>query len=174
MVTAEDLDAIASQLGKRPRNVLDVAVRCGDGHPCVITTYPLRKTARGWSPFPTFYWLTCPKLSHAVACIEREGMIASVQAEVARDPAFGEAISRDHDRYIAARWAAITHDDRDAIRAKGLVHEFNARGIGGIVDRATVKCLHLHVAHFLADGNAIGERVCKRHSLACCAAPRTP
>ena len=56
-VTAADLDAVATQLGRTPRGVLDISYRCPDGAPGVVKTAP--KLDDG-TPFPTLYYLTDP------------------------------------------------------------------------------------------------------------------
>ena len=59
------------------------------------------------------------------------------------------------------------------MEASGLWDAFQRRVIGGIVDRATVKCLHLHFAHHLARGSTIGAWIEREAVIAPCpAAPR--
>ena len=170
VITPEDNATIAAQLGKRPRNVVDVAARCPVGHPCVITTYPLRRQAGRLVPFPTLYWLTCPQLSQSIAHLERDGVIAEVEAELARNADLRAELLRNHDDYIARRWATLSAEDQALITERGLLREFDSRGIGGMTNRAAVKCLHLHVAQHLVTGNAIGAWLFSRYPLHTCAA----
>ena len=53
-----DLDAIERQLGRTPRDVHAIAHRCPCGKPDVVETPP--RLADG-TPFPTFYYATCPR-----------------------------------------------------------------------------------------------------------------
>src|SRR2546423_121667 len=55
VVDPADLDAVARQLGREPRGVLDIAYRCPNGEPGVVKTAP--KLPDG-TPFPTLYYLT--------------------------------------------------------------------------------------------------------------------
>jgi hypothetical protein len=168
MITPQDIDAIAAQLGKRPRNVVAVAARCPAGHPCVITTYPLRKIRGRLAPFPTLYWLTCPRLSQSIAHLERDGVIAEAEAELERNPTMREALLRNHRDYIARRWATLTLEDQSLVDAQGMRAEFDSRGIGGMANLASVKCLHLHVAQHLVSENAIGAWLFARYTLHPC------
>src|SRR5260370_42504027 len=64
---AADLTAITRQLGRVPRGLLGVAHRCPRGLPDGVQTAP---RLPGGTPFPTLYYLTCPR---AVAAASRPG-----------------------------------------------------------------------------------------------------
>ncbi|MCX5661630.1 MAG: DUF501 domain-containing protein [Planctomycetota bacterium] len=170
MLASADLDAIAAQMGRAPRGVVSVAVRCPAGHPAVVVTYPLRRRGDRLSPFPTLFWLTCPRLARRISHLEQHGQISLIEAQLARDPALRDALLRDHERYIAQRWETLTPDDRALVSARGLHDEFHARGIGGLLSRTSIKCLHLHFAHHLASGNAVGRLLAERFDLHPCPA----
>jgi hypothetical protein len=59
-----------------------------------------------------------------------------------------------HERYRRERDGLLS-DMPDVTLPTGL----RGRGIGGIADRRYLKCLHLHAAHALASGNAVGALV---------------
>ncbi len=176
MLTPADQSLIAAQMGRVPREVVDVTARCPVGHPCVMTCYPLRRTRdrlhsekpETLVPFPTLYWLTCPQLCRQVSHLERDGVIAAIEAEVARDETLRAGLLRNHDDYIARRWAVLSLEDRALVEQSGLTSDFQSRGIGGMLDRAAVKCLHLHLAHHLAGGNVIGALLVERFGLKPC------
>ena len=149
-----------------------MAARCPDGHPCVVTTYPLRRRGPSVAVFPTLYWLTCPRLCKLVSHLERDGVIAAVQAELDGDAAMRARLGREHEEYIARRWAMLLPADRAVVAERGLGEELRGRGIGGMTNRAAVKCLHLHVAYHLVSGNVIGEWVMERYGVRGCAAER--
>ena len=46
-----------------------------------------------------------------------------------------------------------------AAEEAGVAAALRERGIGGIANRDSVKCLHLHYAHHLARGSAIGAEI---------------
>lgn len=125
-----DIAAITAQLGRPPRGMLAVAHRCACGLPDVIETNPRLEDG---TPFPTLYYLTCPRARSAVGRLEAGGVMR-------------EMTQRLHaDRELAARYAAAHRDylaRRDAIRPLP-----GAPGVGGMPGR--VKCLHALVAHEL-------------------------
>lgn len=136
MVDPADLAAVALQLGREPRGVLEIAYRCPDGDPGVVKTAP--RLADG-TPFPTLYYLTHPALTAAASRLESEGLMRVMTARLAEDPALAEAYRRAHVAYLA---------ERDAIEPLGTT--FSG---GGMPDR--VKCLHVLIAHSLAKGRGV-------------------
>ena len=80
MITARDAAVIAAQLGRPPRGLLAVAHRCPCGLPDVAETSP--RLADG-SPFPTLYYLTCPRAHAAVSKLEATGMMRDMTARLA-------------------------------------------------------------------------------------------
>jgi hypothetical protein len=139
-----DLDAIERQLGRIPRDVHAIAHRCPCGKPDVVETPP--RLADG-TPFPTFYYATCPRLTGAISTLESSGMMAQMQDRLATDHELAGAYHAAHDDYLAAR-AALGMD----------VPEVDGVTAGGMPDR--VKCLHSLVAHSLGAGpgvNPLGD-----------------
>jgi hypothetical protein len=139
--SAEDLAVIAEQLGRPPRGVLAVAARCPAGHPAVVRTAPRLPDG---TPFPTLYYLTCPKLASRIGTLEAEGLMREQTDRLAEEPELAAAYRAAHESYLA---------ERNAIEPLGT--DVSA---GGMPDR--VKCLHVHIAHSLAKGpgvNPIGD-----------------
>ncbi len=123
-------------------------------HTKVQTVYPLRRDAAdNPTPFPTIYWLSDPALDREIADLERRGTVGQIEAMIRQDHDLLQSFHDDHVRYRAARWAMLTPDDRALVEASpSLLRTFQG-GIGGIADFTTVKCLHAHIAHHLADHN---------------------
>jgi len=146
MITEADRDTVARQLGRPPRAIRAVAFRCPSGHPAVIQTSP--RLADG-TPFPTLYYLTCPKLTALVSRLEASGLMRELTERLGTDTELAEA-------YLAAHRACLAV--RDAIEPLGT--EVSAAGMPN-----RVKCLHVHVAHALAKGegvNPVGDEVLTR------------
>lgn len=138
-----DLAAVRAQLGRPVRGVHEVAHRCGCGRPDVVTTRPRLPDG---TPFPTLYYLTCPRATGAVSTLESEGLMRVMADRLARDPGLAAAYRAAHERYLAAR------------AALGEVPEIDGVSAGGMPDR--VKCLHVLVAHSVAAGpgvNPLGD-----------------
>ena len=148
-----------------------VETRCPAGHAQVLRCHPLRRGGARFDPFPTLFWLACPQLTEALSRLEHEGWIKRLSERLVTDPALRAAVERDHDAYIAERWSRLSPEEQDEIRRRGLEGEFTQRGVGGIRNRASVKCLHLHYAHHLARGTALGAILDELGVLHPCAAP---
>jgi uncharacterized protein len=137
-VPAADVAAVALQLGRTPRGVLAVAHRCPCGLPDVVETAPRLPDG---TPFPTLYYLTCPRAVAAVSRLEAGGMMREMTERIAVDQSLRQVYLAAHRDYLARR-------DR-AARAAGVEPlPRGAPGAGGMPDR--VKCLHALVAHELA------------------------
>ena len=140
-----DLAIVREQLGREPTTPFTVVARCPDGHPLVIRNHPL--DARG-EPFPTLFWLTCPRSVSAVARLESEGAIASFNDRVGTDPVFTASLLTAHASYAAER-------------ARLVPEAGDWGGVGGT--RTGVKCLHAHYANHLAGGDdPVGRWVAER------------
>ncbi|AHH94180.1 DUF501 domain-containing protein [Kutzneria viridogrisea] len=135
-VSEADFDTIAAQLGRRPRALRAVAARCPSGHPAVVQTSPRLEDG---TPFPTLYYLTCPRLTSLASTLEAAGLMKEMTARLAEDEELAAAYLRAHQTYLA---------ERDAIDPLG--HEVSAGGMPG-----RVKCLHVHIAHALAAGPGV-------------------
>lgn len=136
MVERADLEAVAEQLGREPRGVLEIAYRCPNGAPAVVKTAP--KLPDG-TPFPTLYYLTLPALTAAASRLESSGLMKDMTERLGTDPELAVAYRRAHEDYLA---------ERDAIEPMGTT--FTG---GGMPDR--VKCLHVLIAHSLAKGKGV-------------------
>ncbi|WP_375483755.1 DUF501 domain-containing protein [uncultured Mycobacterium sp.] len=136
MVDRADLEAIARQLGREPRGVLEIAYRCPNGEPGVVKTAP--KLPDG-TPFPTLYYLTHPVLTAAIGRLESAGLMRQMTERLHHDPELAAAYRRAHESYLA---------ERDAIEPLG-----TTVSAGGMPDR--VKCLHVLAAHSLAKGRGV-------------------
>jgi uncharacterized protein len=136
VVDPADLEAVARQLGREPRGVLDIAYRCPNGEPAVVKTSP--KLPDG-TPFPTLYYLTHPALTAAASRLETTGMMREMTERLQSDPDLAAAYRRAHESYLA---------ERDAIEALGTT--FSGGGMPG-----RVKCLHVVIAHSLAKGRGV-------------------
>ena len=142
-IDAADSAAIARQLGRAPRGAVSVAHRCPCGLPDVVKTAPRLPDG---TPFPTLYYLTCPRAAAAIGTLESSGLMRDMEARLLSDPD------------LAARYRAA-HDSYLGERAKlGPVEEIDGVSAGGMPSR--VKCLHVLVAHALAVGpgvNPLGD-----------------
>lgn len=141
--SAQDVDVLRSQLGREPRGIAGVAWRCPCGKPGVVATEPRLPDG---TPFPTTYYLTCPRAVAACSTLESEGVMADMTERLATDEDLAEAYQKAHEAYLGDR------------RALGDVSEIAGVSAGGMPNR--VKCLHVLVGHALAAGpgvNPLGD-----------------
>jgi hypothetical protein len=144
-VTEADRSVVAAQLGRPPRGTRAVAHRCPCGLPDVVETTP--RLADG-TPFPTLYYLTCPRAVAACSRLESAGLMKEMTARLREDPDLAARYRAAHEDYLARR------------EALGHVPEIAGVSAGGMPGR--VKCLHVHLAHALAAGpgvNPFGDEV---------------
>ncbi|MGJ6980831.1 DUF501 domain-containing protein [Aestuariimicrobium soli] len=147
-MTEDDRAAVTEQLGREPRGVVGIAWRCTCGLPGVVATEP--RLPNG-TPFPTTYYLTCPKLASAIGTLEASGLMADMSERLTTDEALAANYRRAHESYLA---------DRESL---GDVPEIRGISAGGMPTR--VKCLHVLVAHALAKGegvNLLGDEAVAR------------
>lgn len=137
-ISPRDEAAVAAQLGRVPRGVRRVAHRCPCGNPAVIETAPRLPDG---TPFPTLFYLTCPKAASAIGTLEGSGVMREMQARLADDPDLRAAYVRAHDDYLRRRDLAAREDGLEPLPA-------GMQSAGGMPER--VKCLHALIAHELA------------------------
>jgi hypothetical protein len=138
-----DVAAVRAQLGRAPRAIRDVAHRCPCGNPDVIETSPRLPDG---TPFPTLYYLTCPRAAAAIGTLEASGLMSQWTDRLRAEPELAAAYRRAHEAYLARR---------DSL---GDVPEIAGISAGGMPNR--VKCLHVLVGHALAAGpgvNPLGD-----------------
>lgn len=138
-----DEAAIAAQLQRPPRGVVGIAWRCPCGKPAVVATEPRLPDG---TPFPTTYYLTCPRATAACSTLESQGVMAEMTTRLGEDETLAEEYAKAHAAYLA---------DRDRL---GEVPEIAGISAGGMPTR--VKCLHVLVGHSLAAGpgvNPLGD-----------------
>jgi hypothetical protein len=134
---------VAEQLGRPVRGIVAVVSRCPSGHPNVVKTEPRLPDG---TPFPTLFYVTCPRLTGAIGTLEASGLMAEMTGRLAQDAGLARAYEAANRAYLAER-AELGH-----------VEEIDGISAGGMPAR--VKCLHVLVGHSLAKGpgvNPLGD-----------------
>ncbi|MEO6511251.1 MAG: DUF501 domain-containing protein [Nocardioides sp.] len=145
MISPDDETAVAAQLGREPRAIHTVAHRCPCGNPDVVATEPRLPDG---TPFPTTYYLTCPRAASLIGTFEGSGLMKEMEDRLGSSEELAAAYLAAHESYLA---------DRSAL---GSVPEIGGISAGGMPNR--VKCLHVLAAHSLAAGpgiNPVGDEV---------------
>ena len=140
--TPTDIEVVHLQLGRPPRAMRAVAHRCSCGLPDVVETAPRLPDG---TPFPTTFYLTCPRAASAIGRLEASGLMREMTARLGTDAELAAAYAAAHEHFLAHR------DSLDEPLPKRV-------SAGGMPNR--VKCLHVLVAHSLAAGpgvNPLGD-----------------
>ena len=143
--TARDEAVVEAQLGRPPRGIHALGHRCPCGNPDVVVTDPRLPDG---NPFPTTFYLTCPRAASLIGSLEGSGLMAAMTERLGTDPGLAAAYAQAHEAYLAAR------------EAIGEVPEIAGVSAGGMPTR--VKCLHVLAAQALAQGpgvNPLGDEV---------------
>jgi uncharacterized protein len=154
-IAPTDSEVIAAQLGRNPRDLHAISFRCPCGNPAVVETLP--KLSDG-TPFPTFYYATCPRLTAAISTLETTGLMGEMNERLESDPE------------LAGQYAAAAADyeaARDVVTQKFNISAPELIGVtaGGMPKR--VKCLHSLIAHSLSVGpgvNPLGDEALSKLS----------
>jgi uncharacterized protein len=151
VVTDADRAVVARQLGREPRTLHRVAVRCPFGAPAVTEQSPYGSDGE---PFPTTYYLTCRHLVTALSRLEAAGGVERWSDAARTDPALAASLAAgDEEQRRLRRELAGTETGSDG----GDSLEY---GIGGSRRSGGLKCLHAHSAFALArPGYELGERI---------------
>lgn len=112
-------------------------------------------------PFPTLYWLTSPILRSHISKIElsKTNGVPQMEARLRSKREYLNQMKRAHKSYGKQRWELLTDGDREEALLRGWGGALgDERGVAGIRPKKgggdgrwdSVKCLHAHSAHFLA------------------------
>jgi hypothetical protein len=145
IIADRDAAVVEAQLGRAPRSIHAVGHRCPCGNPDVVTTEPRLDDG---TPFPTTFYLTCPRAASRIGTLEASGLMAEMSRRLVEDPGLAASYADAHRAYLAAR------------QAIGEVPEIAGVSAGGMPDR--VKCLHVLAGQALVQGrgvNPLGDEV---------------
>ena len=147
-IDGRDLAAVETQLGRPTRGMRAVGHRCPCGLPDVVVTDPRLPDG---TPFPTTYYLTCPRATSLIGTLEGSGLMREMESRLRDEPELAAAYRSAHEAYLAARLEL------------GDVPEIAGVSAGGMPER--VKCLHVLAAQALVAGpevNPLGDEVLDR------------
>ena len=144
MLNASNVDdrsraRVTELLGREPGGSFEIVVQTADGDPLVLQNAPFMSDA---TPMPTLYWLLNGAISNRVGTLEANGGVRQAQEEIDAD-----LIQATHARY---------QQQRDEIVSQSNPRDDQPRPTGGVGGtRIGVKCLHAHLAHYLATGDDV-------------------
>lgn len=137
----EDVAMVTGLIGRTPQGEFRIIVRSETGEPVVLMNAPLLDDG---TPMPTLFWLVGRREVAAVSTLEADGSIDRIEGAIGLD-----VIDDIHTRYAR---------ERDALIPANHQGPQPTGGVGGT--RRGVKCLHAHLAHWLAGrDDAVGQQV---------------
>jgi hypothetical protein len=184
-LSKEEEVGLSAQLGYLPGNALRVAATASkiisnDESPLVVELYPLvlrdesdgtksrrkRKRTNGegplMEPFPTTYWITHARIRALISKLELDRWGQKIEGRLQEDAEARTSMRQAHEEYAKKRYGLITEKDRAWIKERGWDSAFAVtRGVAGIRNPESVKCLHAHAAHFWSgcEDNVVGKWV---------------
>ena len=150
----EDIEIVRAQIGREPRGMHSVVVRNAENQPAVVKVLPYDDG----DPFPTLYWLTCPKLSKQISSLEGQGRIKELENLLRTDMELCKQHIADHNHYHAERNNFLI-EIFGVDKASQLCPQFEGRGVGGLADYKRVRCFHMFYAAHLVTPNVVGKWV---------------
>lgn len=150
-LSEKDFAFIKEKIGRKPRGVAGVALRCICNNPIVISTKPRLNDN---SPFPTTFYLVNSYIISYISRLEAIGLMKFLFLNLKNDISLARKYKKAHNHYI---------NFRNLLGKKfniNNVEEIDSISAGGMPNR--IKCLHALTAHSLASGsgvNPIGDYV---------------
>lgn len=185
--TELDRQIVHRFIGASTRTFWFVQSRCDRGKPSVLRVHPLNYSAKGCIsygqlnsgleapasavgpvPFPTIFWLVCNYYRKAVSEVEAEGGVAQVNDALASDPLFMARHRASVAEYTKLRVESLSEHELSYVQARHTLWKRlgMGAGVGGTGKPDRVRCLHEHVAHYLATGrDAVGEYILREFDI---------
>ncbi len=139
-VSEEDREFFEFSTGRKPDSVVAVVRRCKAGYPLSFASLPV---VRG-EYFPTIFWLTCPYLIKICGKLESALYHQLLENEISRSPKLSEELLNATGKLRKVRIELARAAEIE------LPEEVAEKGIGGVKNPNSVKCLHAHLAAGLA------------------------
>lgn len=133
---------VTRQLGREPNIEFSVAESCIFGWPAVVRNAALTRSGK---PNPNLYYLTCPYLVKRVSILEDQSLTRKIQKQVRCDAGLSENLKQAN-RNHASAWLEQTGRAQAASKIK-------PPNIAAAADPLSLKCLHAHLAYYLANRN---------------------
>ena len=155
VLSSGDLKTVERQLGRPIRGNVLAASRCPHGEVEVIATPPLLPDG---TPFPALFWLTCPLLHRLTSRLESGDFREALRRKLMHEYGFKAALRDAEREYREEReeWG------KELGERQKVQDYFSGRGGIGGTRAGGIKCLHAHLAQYLAKGvNPVGAEIGK-------------
>jgi hypothetical protein len=151
--TQEQHNLVEKFLGRRPKGQYRIAKADTQNSPVVLQVPPLIDGV----PFPTVFWLCCPKIKKKIDHLEAAGLVKDWEKLIQKVPELFKKVQLDHERYRDYRWQLLSQEDIENCDNPNKIKDLKEKGIGGVQKWTQIRCLHMHYAHHLVQGNTLGK-----------------
>ena len=143
------LDIIKKQIGKPVWDVLEVVDWCKYNYPRAILVSPLYKLPSGKKIIRyDILWITCPYLHKVIHDIESMRIIGRLEEIIKENKKIRELPLEDQAKfYYYVKGVLSNYCANDEIMEIRLAD--GIKGIGGVLNLLSIKCLHAHFAFYL-------------------------
>jgi hypothetical protein len=146
-------------LGRKPKVAFTVRTFCPDGTPQVLMTEPCFLEEGLWKPFPTIFWLVCPRLRLKISQLEQNHEITRIKSQLGSNQEFLRIFQEGQENFSKFRMDRLNEIFPQGVPLV-LRKSLEKTTVVGSRDFFGVKCLHAHVAQELGFGkNPIGKLV---------------
>lgn len=148
----KDIETVKRQLGIKSVSIRNIIERCKHGYPQVVLLNPSvsvdNNPVLNYQSIINILWLTCPYLNYRIHELEDKKFVKRIEGIIEQDFELNLKMRNAHANFyfmrnMLCRGAGISAEEHNDLFIKG---------IGGIKNLKTLKCLHLHYAH---------SRICK-------------
>ena len=145
-----DIAHIQRQLGREKINIGGIIERCEYGFPAIMLLSPEveinGKMETNYEAISNLMWLTCPYLNDKIHKLESTGLIKTISNLIQSENKMTLSMNKAHANFYFLRGVIFKNLVGTSFWQKQ-IGLFNT-GIGGIRDKKTLKCLHMHFCHF--------------------------
>lgn len=155
----DDIGTVRRQLESKSVSIINIIERCRHGYPRIVLLDPSVNVdgcpALDYQSATNILWLTCPYLNRKIHELESKKIIKKIEELIGSDPGLNILMRNAHARFYFLR--------KKVCRIAGIsAEDFNdlfVKGIGGITNFSTLKCLHIHYAHSLICSDNIAGKI---------------
>lgn len=159
VLNEKDYQTAVALLGREPRTPFTVKTKCTCGNPQTLIADPVFLEDNIWKPFPSFIWLVCPRMKALTGDLEQQGLVKYYSEKLRTDEDFRNEFLKGQ-REIAEYRLKFAQEIYKENLPDHIHDILKNTSVAGSRDYHGVKCLHAHLAHYLAFGNnPIGKEI---------------
>lgn len=159
-----DMGVIRKQLNTDDVRISGIIEKCRWGFPSIVLLYPARDMDESefhrrvnFRSLSTLIWLTCPYLNEKIHDLESGGFVKKISEFISNDAATTTKMNFAHAHYFFMKKKVFRYFLGDVSSLDQNTRIFST-GIGGVSTITSIKCLHMHYAHYrICEENIAGR-----------------